>query len=54
VSANLVPNSLILVTLMMEATRSSETTALTRVTRRHVPEDGFLKKMYTYGFEKTK
>jgi hypothetical protein len=29
-------------TVMMEATRSSETSALTRATRRYVPEDGIL------------
>jgi hypothetical protein len=33
VTANVVPNSLILVTLMMEAIRSSETSILTRATR---------------------
>jgi hypothetical protein len=31
-------------TLKMEATRSSETSALTRTTRSHIPEEGFLQK----------
>jgi hypothetical protein len=42
VTANVVASSLVLVTLMMEATRSSETLVLTRATRRHMPEDGLL------------
>jgi hypothetical protein len=39
VTANVVPSSLILVNLMMEAPRSSETSALTRATQRNIPED---------------
>jgi hypothetical protein len=34
--------SMIFVSLMMEAIRSSETTALKRATRRHIPENGIL------------
>jgi hypothetical protein len=40
VTANVVPSSPILVTLMMEALRFSETLAITRATRGNVPEDG--------------
>jgi hypothetical protein len=38
-TASVVPISPILVTLMMEAIRVSETSIITRATRRNVPED---------------
>jgi hypothetical protein len=42
VTANVVPSSPILVTLKMEALLSSETSVLTRATRRNITDDGFL------------
>jgi hypothetical protein len=42
VTANVVPSSQNLVTLMMEALRSSETSVLTRTTRLNIREDGIL------------
>jgi hypothetical protein len=42
VTASVVPSSLIHVTMMMEAIRSSRTSVLTTATRRPNPEDGIL------------
>jgi hypothetical protein len=60
VTANIVPSSPILVTLMMEALGFSETSLLPRATRRHIPEHGILHrhrrenlksyKTYSFGF----
>jgi hypothetical protein len=42
VTASVVPSSPILITLMMQALRSSETSVLKRARRRNISEDGIL------------
>jgi hypothetical protein len=48
VTANVVPSSPILVTLMMKALSSFESSVLTRATQRNIAEDGILHKILCF------
>jgi hypothetical protein len=58
VIANVVPIAPILIALMMEVIRSSETFVLSRATRCNIPEDGitafFIKFVSNYGIQQFK
>jgi hypothetical protein len=45
VTADVVPSSPILFTFLMEATRSSETSVLTRAKGHYIPEDGIFNRL---------